>query len=445
VKPPQDPTPETTAAATASAAHEASQAAGSRWHRALVLVGIVVLAFNLRPAAVSVGPLLDEISSGLHMHGAEAAVLTTLPVICFATIGALAPRLGQLVGLHRLIFVALLSVLLGLAARAHVGSPLPFLVLSFVSLAGMAAANVLLPSLVKLHFPDRVGQVTALYSTALAVGLTAASTLTVPIAESGPGTDWRHGLEVWALTAGVAAVPWIGLLRGEHRGHSAGEAIRGSQVARTRLGWAMAVFFGLQSLQAYSIFGWFADIFRDHGYSAHTAGLLLGVITGVTIPLSWVVPQLTARIHHPWVLLTFLMACYLVGYVGLLVAPHSGAWAWAAIIGTGSCRTLGLLPVRRLPHRDRRTVQRRGAARRHRRLDRAAAVPAGAVHPPVRRRPGRHPAALPGGRAPRGRPDGGLTLRPRRSASAWSPPPPGTTRTGGCRGAAPVRRGRTAP
>jgi CP family cyanate transporter-like MFS transporter len=320
-----------------SAAHGPSQAAGSRWHRALVLVGIVVLAFNLRPAAVSVGPLLDEISSGLHMHGAEAAVLTTLPVICFATIGALAPRLGQLVGLHRLIFVALLSVLLGLAARAHVGSPLPFLVLSFVSLAGMAAANVLLPSLVKLHFPDRVGQVTALYSTALAVGLTAASTLTVPIAESGPGTDWRHGLEVWALTAGVAAVPWIGLLRGEHRGHSAGEAIRGSQVARTRLGWAMAVFFGLQSLQAYSIFGWFADIFRDHGYSAHTAGLLLGVITGVTIPLSWVVPQLTARIHHPWVLLTFLMACYLVGYVGLLVAPHSGAWAWAAIIGTGSC------------------------------------------------------------------------------------------------------------
>ena len=47
-------------------------------------------------------------------------------------------------------------------------------------------------------------------------------------------------------------------------------------VARTRLGWVMALFFGLQSLQAYSIFGWFAELYRDAGFSAHTAGLLLG-------------------------------------------------------------------------------------------------------------------------------------------------------------------------
>ena len=32
-----------------------------------------------------------------------------------------------------------------------------FLLLSLLALAGMATANVLLPSLVKLHFPDRVG------------------------------------------------------------------------------------------------------------------------------------------------------------------------------------------------------------------------------------------------------------------------------------------------
>ena len=47
-------------------------------------------------------------------------------------------------------------------------------------------------------------------------------------------------------------------------------------VARTRLGWAMALFFGLQSLQAYSIFGWFAQLWRDAGYSAEQAGLLVG-------------------------------------------------------------------------------------------------------------------------------------------------------------------------
>lgn len=308
-----------------------------RWQRALVLVGIVTLAFNLRPAAVSVGPLLNEISDGLHMNSVETALLTALPVVCFASVGALAPRLAALVGLHRLAFGSLLCVVVGLASRSYVHDPLVFLVLSFLSLAGMAAANVLLPSLVKLHFPDRVGTVTALYSTALAFGLTAASTLSVPIAQHGTGTDWRAGLFVWALTALVAAVPWVGLLRGEHRRHAESGPIRGAEVARTRLGWAMAIFFGLQSLQAYSIFGWFAELYRDNGFSAHTAGLLLGVITGITIPFSWVIPRLTARLHHPSELLSALMACYLVGYVGLLVAPHSGAWAWAVIIGIGSC------------------------------------------------------------------------------------------------------------
>ena len=38
----------------------------------------------------------------------------------------------------------------------------------------------------------------------------------------------------------------------------------------------MAAYFALQSLQAYAVFGWFAGIFRDAGYSAGTAGLLLG-------------------------------------------------------------------------------------------------------------------------------------------------------------------------
>lgn len=307
------------------------------WQRALVLVGIVALAFNLRPAAVSVGPLLDEVSGGLRMNDVETALLTALPVVSFASIGALAPRLATIVGLHRLAFLSLLADVVGLAARAHVHAPWSFLVLSFVALAGMAAANVLMPSLVKLHFPDHVGTVTALYSTALAVGLTAASIFTVPIAEHGGGaTDWRRGLLAWSLLAAASAVPWLGLLRGERRTHAAGAGISGSAVARTRLGWAVAIFFGLQSLQAYSIFGWFAKLYRDNGFSAHTAGLLLGVITGITIPLSWIIPRAAARVQHQGALLSALMLCYLVGYVGLIVAPHDGAWAWAVIVGTGS-------------------------------------------------------------------------------------------------------------
>jgi len=241
----------------------------SRAQGILVVLGIVVLAFNLRPAAVSVGPVLGDISDGLHMTAAETGLLTSLPVLAFAVFGALAPRLARLVGLHRLTLLALLGVVGGLAGRAAVTSVPVFLLLSLLALAGMATANVLLPSLVKLHFPDRVGLMTSIYSTALAIGLTAASVLTVPISEAGDG--WRSGLLVWSFTAVIAALPWLLLVAHDRKPEEASGRVGLLDVARTRLGWMMALFFGLQSLQAYSIFGWFAELYRDAGFSAHTA------------------------------------------------------------------------------------------------------------------------------------------------------------------------------
>ena len=310
----------------------------SRAARALVLVGIVLLAFNLRPAAVSVGPVLDEIRAGLDMSGTEAGVLTSLPVLAFALFGALAPRLARLVGTHRLTLLALAGVVVGLLGRSRADGVAPFLALSLLALGGMATANVLLPSLVKTHFPDRVGLMTALYSTSLACGLTLASVATVPI--SGAAGDWRDGLAAWAVTAAIAALPWILLVRHDRPsdqdpgpGHS---PIGLAAVARTRLGLQMALFFGLQSLQAYAIFGWFAAIFRDAGHSAATAGLLLGVITGVSIPLSFVIPGLAARLGDQRPIVWAVVLCYPVGYAGMIVAPYGGAWAWAVLIGIGT-------------------------------------------------------------------------------------------------------------
>jgi CP family cyanate transporter-like MFS transporter len=305
--------------------------------RALVVVGIVVLAFNLRPAAISVGPLLDEVSSGLGMGAAATALLTTLPVLSFATLGALAPRIARAAGLHRSTLAALVLVVVGLWLRTTVASQALFLLLSFLALGGMAVANVLLPSLVKLHFPHRVGLMTSLYSTALAVGITCSSVLTVPIAEAGAELDWRRGLVAWALTAAVAVVPWLALARHDAHAEEPDRSLGSGAVARTRLGWVMAVFFGLQSLQAYSIFGWMATIYRDAGSSAHEAGLLLGLVTGISIPLSLVIPWLTARVEHKGLLLTAIMACYPIGYVGLLVSPSAGAPLWALALGAGTC------------------------------------------------------------------------------------------------------------
>jgi CP family cyanate transporter-like MFS transporter len=309
----------------------------TRLAKILMVVGIAVLAFNLRPAAVSIGPVLDEITAGLRMNAVETGLLTTLPVLCFAGVGALAPRLARLVGLHRITLVSLVLLTACLWGRSLVDGATVFLLLSFLALAGAATANVLLPSLVKLHFPSRVGLLTALYSTSMAVGLTSASMLTVPVADHGGTVDWRRGLAVWALTAVVAAVPWLVLIRHDLRERETPRPFGLGEVARTRLGWVMALFFGLQSLQAYSIFGWFAKVYRDAGFDADTAGVLLGVITGVSIPLSFVIPALTARVRDQRVLLSAIMVFYPIGYLGLWLAPVGGAWVWAVAVGIGAC------------------------------------------------------------------------------------------------------------
>ena len=301
----------------------------------LVLLGIVVLSFNLRPAAVSVGPVLDEITGALHMSGSVAGVLTSLPVLAFAGFGALAPRLASALGPHRLTLASLICVIAGLWGRSVVGDTALFLLLSLLALAGMATANVLLPSLVKLHFPTRIGTMTAVYSTAMATGLTSASLFTVPLGDA--LGDWRDGLRFWAFTALAAAIPWLWLSRHD-TGLARGETgIRFVEIARTSLGRRMALFFGLQSLQAYALFGWFADVYRDAGFSAHTAGLLLGLITGVSIPLSLVIPSVTARLRNQTPLMLGLICLYPVGYVGLILAPHGGAVVWAILVGIAAC------------------------------------------------------------------------------------------------------------
>ncbi len=69
--------------------------------RLLLLAGLLLLAVNLRPAAVSVGPVLAEVREGLAMSTLTAGLLTSLPVLAFAGFGALAPQLARRIGVHR--------------------------------------------------------------------------------------------------------------------------------------------------------------------------------------------------------------------------------------------------------------------------------------------------------------------------------------------------------
>ena len=313
----------------------AARGAAPRWS---LVAAIVLTALNLRTAVTSVGPLLSEVQDGVGLSSPLAGVLTTLPVVCFALVGWYAPAIASRLGEHRAVTGALALMTAGLLGRALVSSPAPFLALSAVALLGGAVGNVLLPSLVKRHFPDRIGAMTAVYTTSLAVGLTGAAALTVPLADAVGADGWRVGLGAWALLSALAVVPWLWHLGDRGRAGGVRQERSGARMLRSRTAWALAVFFGAQSLHAYVSFGWFALFFREQGgFSAAHAGVLLGVVTGLAIPVSAVVPALAARRPSQRPLVLVLAGCYVVAYTGMLAAPaFAGGVVWAALVGVGS-------------------------------------------------------------------------------------------------------------
>jgi CP family cyanate transporter-like MFS transporter len=299
---------------------------------AALVVALAVTGFSMRTAVTSVGSALDEIESGLHTSSGVAGLLTTMPVVCFAALGWITPAAAARFGPHRVLQGALAVATAGTVLRAFAPSIWTLLALSVLALAGGAVANVLLPSLVKLHFPDRIGAMTAVYTTGLALGTTAAAGLTVPIGDLGDG--WRLGIGGWALFAAVAIVPWLPTLRREIRPAPEDRRTRRVSLARSRTAWVLTGFFAAQSGLAYIGFGWMARFMHAHGVSESTAGWMVALMSAIGIPVSMVVPLIPPRRHRALVLA--LSASFVVCFLGLGLAPVGGAWIWMIAYGIGN-------------------------------------------------------------------------------------------------------------
>lgn len=311
------------------------------WLLRLVVVGLVLAALNLRPAITSLGALLEEVRDGLGMSGSVAGVLTSVPPLCFAVFGVMAPRLARRFGAGAVVCAGMAAIAAGLAIRPFVGGTAGFLAASALALMGIAVSNILMPVIVKRWFPDRVGTMTGLYSMALALGTALAAALTVPMTNA-LGGSWETGLSVWAVLAAVAVLPWIFLAR--DRGNAPGQPTAHQQqsapalrITRSRTAWALASFFGLQATAAYITMGWMPQIFRDAGVPAGTAGLLLAVTMAMGVPLAFVIPRVASRMRNQGPIAVFLSVCGLVGYAGLYLAPAAGAWVWALLLGVANC------------------------------------------------------------------------------------------------------------
>src|SRR5918995_4513427 len=307
-----------------------------------LLVGLLLVALNLRPAISSVPPLLETIRQDLGLGRAYLGLLTTIPVLCMSIFALVAPKLSVRIGAERAVLWSVVLIGAAVAGRLAAGQPGVLFGTTLVAGVGIAVAQSLLPAVVKGWFPDRAALVTGLYTVGITGGLALAALATVPI-ERLLGGFWPGALAVWSLLAAVSWSPLTSRARSAPRREGAHERAR--LPWRSGQAWSVALFFGAESCLFFSSLTWIAPLYVDQGLDEGRAGLLLAVLAIVRVPSAFVIPALADRSgdRRPWLALTLILATF--GFCGAGLVPLVTAWApwaWVVVLGLG---VGGLFPL----------------------------------------------------------------------------------------------------
>ncbi|KJZ37904.1 MFS transporter [Pseudomonas fluorescens] len=305
----------------------------------LLLLGLILVALNLRPALSSMAPMLSEVSKTLGLSAAQAGLLTTLPVLCLGLFAPLAPVLARRFGAERVVLGILLMLAGGIILRSSFGQTGLFAG-SVLAGASIGVIGVLLPGIVKRDFPKQAGTMTGVYTMALCLGAAMAAGATVPLSEHFD-KSWALGLGFWVLPALIAAIFWLPQVGGQkHGAHNVAYRVRG--LLRDPLAWQVTLYMGLQSSLAYIVFGWLPSILIGRGLTPTQAGLVLSGSVIVQLVSSLAAPWLATRGKDQRLAIVVVMLMTLGGLFGCLYAPIEGLWGWAILLGLGQGATFSL-------------------------------------------------------------------------------------------------------
>jgi len=317
----------------------------------LVLVGLLMVAGNLRAGITTVGPVLDGVQRDLGLSDLTASVLVSLPLIAFALVSPFAPGLGRRLGFERCLALALGVLAAGLVVRSLPALPLLWIGTALLGVA-IAVLNVVLPALVKRDFPTRIGQVTGAYSAVQSIFAATAAGVAVPMSHLG-SISWRLPLGMWA---GLAVLT-IGIMAPQLRRHTAVPAAADDVTAhgtlhqdpthptgapwRHALSWQITAFMGLQSVAFYVLITWLPSIEKDAGVSAGSAGVHQFMLNAFAIAGALSCSRLLARSRDQRLIATAYPMLFVIAVVGILTAPRLGA-VWDSVAGLAGGGTIVL-------------------------------------------------------------------------------------------------------
>ena len=321
-----------------------------------IVLGIVVLALNLRAPIIAPTAILPRIQEGTGFSSAGLGLLTGLPVFLFALATPVAGRFITRLGAEATVLACLSGVLAGTVLRS--AGP-PWLVLVGTGIIGLAITlgNIVVPVIIRREVPwEQVSMVTGLYSAMMNIGSMATLIGTGPLAAA---LGWRWALATWGVLALIGLGFWIVLIR--FRVRREGAAVQGAEEAseassgpeassepEAEQPWSQApaafrgiiallvITFSGQSIAYYVTTTWLPSYLADTiGLASASAGATASLFQISALLGAFGVPLLAAR-SKAWTPVAIVALLWLSLPVGLLLAPGAyGLWAITGGIAQG--------------------------------------------------------------------------------------------------------------
>jgi len=294
---------------------------------------MVLIGASLRGSFTGVAPLIDAISLDFGLDGFQAGLITAIPVLAFGVISPFTGGISRRYGLEQALFLAIALMILGIIIRSA-GLLWSFYIGTVIVGAGIAIAQVLLPSLGKRDYPNNIPSVTATWVLAAGAGGALASVSVVPLSQQ---FGWRMAAFLLVILPLAAGLVWLRQLRGRPDVPDVipEQAPSDVRVWRCSLAWQITVFMACNSVIFYTMVNWLPLMLVNKGISeSHAASLHGEMLLATAIPALFFGP-LIKRMRDQRLIAASMGILMFIGVTGINYSSGF-MFAWVLCLGLGS-------------------------------------------------------------------------------------------------------------
>lgn len=303
----------------------------------LLIINVLVLVLvssNLRSPITSVGPVLNQISNSLHLNNLQSSMLTSIPLMMFASCSVLVSKFSHRFSINRFLLYALIILSFGLFMRVFGSVWTLFTGSVFIGL-GVCIGNVITPGYIKNNFPKQIGLMTGIFAVSMNLTAALASGYSVSLGEW-TGYGWRGSLGIWLVIALLALfVVAVELLLNRSSVQQTGASLVKSDfnMFKSKQAWNISIFMGLQSLVYYSLISWLPAVLGDYGMQGNEPGWILFIIQISMIPITFVGPIIANKMKDQKAMIVFIFILMLTSV--LMFAWLRSEWIYVTAVLLG--------------------------------------------------------------------------------------------------------------